>query len=112
MVMLCPSQYITAGGVRWMSVCPVIDVNVDHLVKVVWQFYYRVTISPLFNYQVICGYLCEILERPPNFMGQNRRGFPFRKWTPSSCRIDPAASLRQYHALSIKLREREPFRKG
>lgn len=31
-----------------MSVCPVIDVNVDHLVKVVWQFlYYRVTISPL-----------------------------------------------------------------
>lgn len=99
-----------------MSVCPVIDVNVDHLVKVVWQFlYYRVTISPLpplFNYQAIWGYLCETLERPSNFMGQNRRSFPFRKWTPSSCRIDVAASLRQYHPLSIKLREREPFRKG
>lgn len=40
------------------------------------------------------------------------RGFPFRKWIPISCWIDPAASLRQWQPLSIKLREPGPFRKG
>ena len=75
---------------------------------------YRVTIRPLLliikEFVAILG---KVLECPSNFMGQKKREvFPSGNRHLLACGTDPASSLRLHQPLSIKLREREPFRKG